>query len=163
MLSEIKQTALQLKKSRDAAGNKDLLKYLGDLVSAAEAEQRDVTKDKAEAQKDEKKAAETKKNEDEDEDDEEEEEEGAYQDKLLAALKKLKGSKGMGYQFIVCDGKPPAVMIAKRIAPKHKDELAKVTGNKRFCMWANAASMEATTISRWKSRFRAWRKSCRNL
>src|SRR4051812_17706912 len=132
-IGDIKETAVAYKKSKDAANNKDLLKYIAELISAAEAEQRDVTKQKTEAAKDEKKAADAKKEGDEgDGDDEEEEEEGEYQDKLLMALKKLKGSKGVTYQFIVCDGKPPAVMVAKKIAPKHKDELAKVTGSKRF-------------------------------
>jgi len=135
-IAEIKQLALALKKSKEAAANKELAKYVVELITAAEAEHKDVSKDKADADKEEKekKAAEAKK-QDADGDDEaaeEEEEEGAYQDKLLAALKKLKGAKELTYQFIVCDGKPPAVMIAKRITPKHKDEAAKVTGSKRF-------------------------------
>src|SRR6266704_1308393 len=139
-IAEIKQLALTLKKSREAAANKELAKYVAELIAAAEAEHKDVCKDKAQAEKDDKKAeTESKKkeaekgDEGEEEEDEEEEEEGAYKDKLDAALKKLKGAKGVIYQFIVCDAKPhPAIMLAKRISPKHKDELAKVTGSKRF-------------------------------
>ncbi len=134
-IADIKSAAAAYKKSKEAAANKDLVKYLTDVLSAADSEQRDVSKDKANAAKEEKdkKAADAKKQgEEEDGEEDEDEEEGEYQDKLLAALKKLKGAKEVTYQFIVCDGKPPAVMVAKRITPKHKDELAKVTGNKRF-------------------------------
>jgi hypothetical protein len=135
-IADIKAEALALKKSKEAAASKDLLKYVTDLLSAADSEQRDVSKQKADAAKEnmtrQKAEAEAKKKDEEDEDSEEEEEEGEYQDKLLAALKKLKGAKQLTYQFIVCDGKPPAVVIAKRITPKHKEEAAKVTGSKRF-------------------------------
>jgi hypothetical protein len=134
-IADIKAEALALKKSKEAA-SKDLLKYVADLLSAADSEQRDVSKQKSDAAKEsvtrQKAEAEAKKKDEEDADSEEEEEEGEYQDKLLAALKKLKGAKQLTYQFIVCDGKPPAVVIAKRITPKHKEEAAKVTGSKRF-------------------------------
>jgi hypothetical protein len=136
-VAEIRQLALAAKKSKEAAANKEILKYLSDIVSAADTEQRDVGKEKADAEKEnmtrKKAEAEAKKREGEEgEEDEEEEEEGEYEEKLLTALKKLKGAKEMTYQFVVCDGKPPAVMVAKRITGKHKDELAKVTGSKRF-------------------------------
>src|SRR6476646_4127169 len=99
-IADIKAAAQALKKSKEAAASKDLLKYITEVLSAADCEQKDVSKDKADADKGEKakKAAEAKKadeekDEDEDEDSEEEEEEGEYADKLLAALKKLKGTK----------------------------------------------------------------------
>src|SRR5438552_692952 len=114
-IAEIKQLALSLKKSREAAANKELAKYVAELIAAAEAEHKDVCKDKAQAEKDDKKAdAESKKKEAEEgegEDDEEEEEEGEYADQLAIALKKLKGAKDVTFQFIVCDAKPhPAIM-----------------------------------------------------
>jgi len=141
-VADIKAAAQALKKSKEAAASKDLLKYVTEVLSAADCEQRDISKEKAEADKEEKtkKAAEAKKAKEEDEDedgegdeeDEEEEEEGEYADKLMAALKKLKGAKEITYQFIVCEGKPPAVVIAKKISPKHKEEAARVTGSKKF-------------------------------
>src|SRR5262249_36592904 len=119
--------------------SKDLLKYVTEVLAAAESEHKDISKDKADADKEEKakKAAEAKKadeeeEEDEDEDEEEEEEEGEYAEKLLAVLKKLKSSKEVTYQFIVCEGKPPAVVIAKKITSKHKEQASHVTGSKRF-------------------------------
>src|SRR5438874_3897245 len=76
-ITEIKQLALALKKSREAAANKELTKYVVDLIAAAESEHKDVTKEKVEAAKEDKKAeAEAKKREgDESEDEGEEEEE----------------------------------------------------------------------------------------
>jgi hypothetical protein len=131
-IAEIKKAAQALK-AKEAKASKELLKYVIDLLNAAEWEQRDISKDK---EKDEKaKAAEAKKaekDEDKDEGDEEEEEDGEYADKLMAALKKLKGAKELAYQFLVCEGKPPAVIIAKKITPKHKEEASHVTGSKRF-------------------------------
>src|SRR6476646_11154259 len=81
-IADIKAAAQALKKSKEAAASKDLLKYVAEVLSAADCEQRDVSKDKANAEKDEKakKAAEAKKadeeDEDKDEDSEEEEEDG---------------------------------------------------------------------------------------
>src|SRR4051812_23942756 len=48
---EIKQMALALKKSKEAAANKEMIKYLTEMVSTAEAEHRDVSKEKAECEK----------------------------------------------------------------------------------------------------------------
>src|ERR1051326_3195580 len=139
VITEIRKQATALKKSKDVAAVPAAIKHLADLLSALDSEQRDIAKDKAEADKEEKaKAAEQKAQEeedeetDEDQDGEEDEEEGEYAEKLLAALKKLKSAKELTYQFIVCEGKPPAVVIAKRITPKHKEEASRVTGSKRF-------------------------------
>ena len=52
---------------------------------------------------------------------------------LLKAFQKLKSAKDEVFEFIVCDGKPhPAVMIARKISPRHKEQLAEVAGSKRF-------------------------------
>ena len=136
-IAEIKKAALALKKSKEAAANASLIKHLTELISAAEVDQRDVTKDKAEAGK--KEAANqkpgavslTKREVEEEENEEEEEEYGA---KLLVAFRKLKGAKDISFQFLVCDAKPTiALMLARRISAKHKEELTRVTdGSKRF-------------------------------
>src|SRR4051812_28910250 len=50
-IADIKAAALAYKKSKEAAANKELLKYLTDVLSATESEQRDISKDKADAAK----------------------------------------------------------------------------------------------------------------
>src|SRR5262249_111736 len=49
-----------------------------------------------------------------------------------AAFQKLKSAKDLAFEFIVCDAKPCGVAVAKKITAKHKDELCKLTGSKRF-------------------------------
>ncbi len=51
---------------------------------------------------------------------------------LLLAVQQLKSSPDIAYEFIYCDGKPPAVMIARKVTPKHKEMLTDATGTKRF-------------------------------
>lgn len=53
---------------------------------------------------------------------------------VTLALHQLKGNEELEYEYIVCDAKPiPAVMIAKKIAPKHKEMLIEATdGCKKF-------------------------------
>src|SRR5258707_2784956 len=143
-VAEIKQQALTFKKSKEAAAAPAVAKYLTDMVSAAEAEHRDVSKEKAQAEKEamtQKKAdAEAKKRDaagDSDNEDaeaeEEEEEDDEYHVALMAAFQKLKGAKDVAYEFIVCDAKPhPGLMLAKKITSKHKAQLSKITGTKRF-------------------------------
>jgi hypothetical protein len=140
-VAEIKQQALTFKKSKEAAAAPAVVKYLTDMVSAAEAEHRDVIKEKAEAQKEANKKAdaEAKKREeadasdDEDCEAEDEEEDDEYHVALMAAFQKLKGAKDAVYQFIVCDAKPhPGLMLAKKISSKHKAQLTNITGSKRF-------------------------------
>ena len=50
----------------------------------------------------------------------------------MAAFKKLKGSKGLAYQFIVCDAKPIGLIVAKKITAQHRAQLIQLTGSKRF-------------------------------
>ena len=128
-LGKIGTLAANLKKDKDVSGNAEVVKYLTNVLGAIEVEKRDIAKAKAVAAKAPKKAEEAGSGKE----DEEEEEAGDYQAKLFAAFQKLKGSKDVVYEFIVCDAKPfCGVMIAKKITPKHREELSKVTGSKRF-------------------------------
>ena len=132
----ISQSANALKKDKDVAAAPAALKYVTDVAAAAQAQTAELNKAIALAEKNAALAAKKaesagKKAEEEEED---EKEEGDYHVKLLAAFQKLKGAKGLTFEFIVCDAKPfCAVMAAKKITPKHKEELTKITGgSKRF-------------------------------
>jgi peptidoglycan hydrolase-like protein with peptidoglycan-binding domain len=129
-LANISKLAANLRKDKEVAAAPVVSKYLADVLSAVQAEQREVAKAKAVAAKTEA----VKKTGADEEEDEDEDEDSDYADLLMAAFKKLKGSKDVAYEFIVCDAKPHcAVMIAKKITPKHKEQLTKTTGgSKRF-------------------------------
>jgi hypothetical protein len=148
-INQLKNLATILRKSREVAAESTVAKYLGDMLLAVQNEQCEITKARGEAQKarvaaDKAKAesekAEAKAEKAEAEvrkmtgrEDEGDGEQGGYADKLRAALQKLKGAKDTSYQFIVCEAKPHCgVMIAKQISAKHREELTKVTGGKRF-------------------------------
>jgi len=137
-IDEIRKYALALKKSKDIAAAPAAMKYLAELLVALEVEQRDVAKDKAEADKAdadaEKREKREKADEDEDENEnEDKEEDEEYEKALWTAFQKLKSAKDVTFEFIVCDAKPHcAVMIAKKIGAKHKAALSDVTGSKRF-------------------------------
>src|SRR5438067_233400 len=52
---------------------------------------------------------------------------------LQKALTEYDKLKDVSFEFIVCEGKPhPCVMVAKKITPKHKEQLSKAAGSKRF-------------------------------
>ncbi|HEU0050060.1 MAG TPA: hypothetical protein VFQ43_20895, partial [Nitrososphaera sp.] len=144
-VSSIGQLAGTLKKAKEVTAAPDVLKYLTQLVAALELEEREIVKakllaDKNEAMTARKAEADAKKRkEEEDQEDEEEAEEeeeeglGVYPVRLMAAFQKLKGAKDLAFEFIVCDAKPHCgLMVAKRITPKHKEELSKLTDCKRF-------------------------------
>src|SRR5205823_6199442 len=57
---------------------------------------------------------------------------GDYAAKLLATFQKLKGSKGLAYEFLVCDAKPMGLVVAKKITAQHKAQLFDLTGSKRI-------------------------------
>jgi hypothetical protein len=97
--------------------------YLADMISAAESAASVIAKAKAVVDK--KAGAEAKK---------EEKEEGDYVARFLTAIQKLKSSKNLSFEFIVCDAKPHCgLMVAKRITAQHKEELTRMTGGgKRF-------------------------------
>ena len=138
----IAKLAGQLKKAKEVAANEHITDYLDDVEDAADAEERDVEKEKAAAAKTEaanQKKAQTeerqrKKDEAEDADEEEEEVCEDYAEGLLTAFKKLKSMKGKTMEFIVCDARPfCGLMIAKRITAKHRAQLTEVTGgSKKF-------------------------------
>jgi hypothetical protein len=142
-LDSVDSLATSLKKSKDIAANAQVVKYLENVIDAADASSKEA---KAAAAAAEKQAAQAKKAEeqkakedkakgdkDDKDDDEDEEEEGDYAGRLLKSLMKVRsGNKAL--DFIVCDARPaPAIMVAKRITPKHKQELTEITGgSKRF-------------------------------
>jgi hypothetical protein len=154
-IASVSQLAGALKKAKEVAAVPTAVKYLSELIGAADAEQREIAKAKAAAEKAaaekaaalKKTEAETKKQKQaaeatkveagestDDEEEEEEEEQGDYAKRLFATYQKLKSSPDLAYQFIVCDAKPVVgVMVAKRITSKHKAELTKISGgSKRF-------------------------------
>jgi hypothetical protein len=52
---------------------------------------------------------------------------------VTLALHQLKGNEDLEYEYIICDAKPtPAMMIAKKISPKHKEMLTEATDCKKF-------------------------------
>src|SRR5262249_28650461 len=127
-LGEVKRLALILKKSKEAAANPALAKYLTELIAETDGELREVNKDKARTGKDAKASDAAKRDQDDDEEggdeDENEEEEGQYAELLTRSLQKLKSNKDLAFQFIVCDAKPQsAVMVAKKITPTIKEML----------------------------------------
>jgi hypothetical protein len=140
-IASVIQLATALKKVKEVAAVPAAVKYLAELIGAATSAQAEIIKAKAAADKAEamtqKKAGAGAKKSDEDEDEEEEaeeEEDEEYAAKLLAAFQKLKGAKDVSYEFLVCDAKPVCgIMVAKKITPKHRQQLTEVTGgSKRF-------------------------------
>lgn len=112
-----------------------LANTLASLLSAAEAERSQTVKAKATAAKadaaaQEKADAEAKHKEVAGAADEVAQRD--YGVKLLDAVQKLKSTKGLTYEFIVCDAKPLGLMVAKEISAAHRAQLLKLTGGKRF-------------------------------
>jgi hypothetical protein len=131
-LATVSQLAGALKKVKEVADNKDVSKYLADIVIAVAVEIGRVNNAKVQAEKDaaaqKAKEAAAKSKEDAKKPGEEEES-GDYGARLLAAIQKVKSAKDATFEFIVCDAKPHCgVMIAKKITAQHKEELSKVTG-----------------------------------
>ncbi len=135
----VSQLAGTLKRAKEVTAVPHVVKYLGDLIGAAEDERNEVIKlkaaaAKAVAEKAKAAAAAEKSREGEKEDGEPEDETADYKTKLLTAFQKVKGSKDQVFEYIICDAKPfCGLMIAKKIAAQHKQELTKITdGGKRF-------------------------------
>ncbi len=156
-IAQIAKLADTLKKSKEIAAIPAVAKYVAEVLAASLSEQKEVAKSKAAAELTQKHAeaavkaaaAKAKDGDKEDEEDEEEEElEGAYHEKLMAAIKKLRGSKDISYQFLICDAKPHVgLMLAKRINSKHKEELTRITGgSKRFLKIGNAHADNAKLV-----------------
>ena len=133
-IAQIGKLAAALKKVKDVAANKAVAEYLEDVMDAADSEEKEVIKAKAVAEKEAANQKKAQEEEDEDEGEEEEEEEGEYADRLLGAFKKLKSMGGKPMKFVVCEARPfCGLMVARRISPKHKEELTELTGgSKKF-------------------------------
>jgi len=133
-LASVMHFAEITKNSKEAKASPDVVKYLSSLLSAAQSEQREVTKAKANADKAAANQAKADAQKQREEQDAGEEEEGGgdFAAKLLATFQKLKGSKGLSYEFIICEAKPIGLMVAKKIAAPHKAQLGELTGSKRF-------------------------------
>jgi hypothetical protein len=145
-IDSVDSLATALKRNKEIAANAPVVKYLEDVLKAADAAGKQVATEAAAAEKEaaqakkaeeqkakEEKAKGDKDSKDDDDEDEQEEEEGDYSARLLKALMKVRsGNKAL--DFIICDARPaPALMVAKRITPKMKQELTEITGgSKRF-------------------------------
>jgi hypothetical protein len=135
-IATVCQLSTALKKAKEVAALKDVVKYLAGLTAAADAEKNEIAKAKASAAKTaaiaQKKAEdEAKKAESEDKAKEEEEDEtGDSLTKLKNALKSLRTAKAP-YFFLVCDAKPFGLVISKKDIRKSgqaKKELAELAG-----------------------------------
>jgi hypothetical protein len=132
-LKVVNKHATLLRKDKEIAALSPVVKYLAELLAALPTEEREVLKAKAAAAAQQKENLALKKAEAKQEDGEDEDDGADYATKLLAAFQKLKGAKDVAYQFIICDAKPYCgLAVAKRITPKHKEELSKLTDGKRF-------------------------------
>jgi hypothetical protein len=119
--------AAELKKSKEINSNPAAAKYVAEILSAADAEHREISKDKVEREK-----AQAKQPKAEDGDEDSEGKDSPLGKMLTLAMQQLKSNPDIAYEFIYCDAKPPAVMIAKKITPKHKELLTETTGSKKF-------------------------------
>jgi hypothetical protein len=138
-IADIKNEALELKKAKDVTANPAAVKYVAEIIAAAEAEHREVTKDKTEAEKAAKKvtaatgAAAAKSNASGNGEDDAMGKDSTVGKFVAMALHQLKGNQDLEYEFIVCDAKPvPAVMVAKKITATHKTMLSEATGSQKF-------------------------------
>ena len=137
-IDSVIQFAGTVKKSKEAAANPPVVKYLDSLRDAAQSERDEIVKAKAAAEKaqaEAKKNAEAEAKQRQDTEDDGSPGEAAQSDytaKLVGALQKLKSSQGQEFEFIVCDAKPLGLMVAKEISASHRAQLIKLTGGKKF-------------------------------
>jgi hypothetical protein len=134
--AQVGKFAAALKRTKEVVANKTVSDFVQEVIDAAIAAEKEARKN-AEAARNgaakQQKADKVKEKEDEeDEGENDEEEEGGYGERLMSAFKKLKSMNGKPLAFIVCDARPlPNIMVAKRITPKHKEELTELTGGSR--------------------------------
>jgi len=136
-VASILQLASNLKKAKEVAANSEVVKYLANVISAADSEKAVVTKEAAAAAKAEveakKKADAAARKDAEDEDEAEDEEDDETADsitKLKNALRTLRTAKAP-YFFLVCDVKPYGMIISKKDIRKNsqaRKELAALAG-----------------------------------
>lgn len=150
-LGKIAALAGTLKGANEVKSDRDAVKYLADVVTAVKAKQTELVKAKAEAEKaaattqkkaeaeakkraDEEAEAEAEEEGGEESEEEDEDDSGDYRENLKTVFKRLKSTKELVYHFIVCDAKPQCGLILskQRITSKHKTDLTKLTGSKRF-------------------------------
>lgn len=132
-LGRISALAGNLKRAKEVALLREVVKHLTDLVAAAETEKSNIYKQKAAAAKTEalnKKRDEAPATAGEEEG--EEEAQGDYGELLFKAFQKLKAAKNVAYEFVICEAKPLGLMLAKKITAQHRATLSKVTNSKRF-------------------------------
>lgn len=131
-LDQILKLATQLKKAKDVAAASSAVKYVGDVIDAAETERRvvvkakaDKAKDKAEAEK--KAKAETDKH-DEKDDEEEEETSALLTTKMVPLLRQV--AKGeMMHTLVASAGKEVVAMVSRKpISPSRRKLLADQLG-----------------------------------
>src|SRR5882724_8925019 len=112
-IADIKNIALDLKKSREVSSNPAAAKYMAEILAAVEAEHREVTKDKAEAEKAAKKAdavAVSKADASDNGEDDIMGKDSPLGKLVTLGMHQLKSNEDLEYEFIVCDAKPvPAV------------------------------------------------------
>jgi hypothetical protein len=120
-IAKVDQLANALKRSKEVSDNDAVVDYLNDLQKAAEAEEREINKAKASADK---MAAIA---------DKQEKQEEMYEAKLWAMLQKLKSARGSSFEFLLCEGPDKsALIVAPAIAAPHRQQLIQLTGGKRF-------------------------------
>jgi hypothetical protein len=122
-LDDVARIAQKLRKDKAFDRVKDVASWLDETLKEAakarqtlEAQQKSVRKQEEEA--------------------EEEEEIGDLATRLLAGLNRVRNGKGsVSLPFVACVATPVyGLMVAKRITPKHKAELAETTGGKKFLL-----------------------------
>jgi hypothetical protein len=133
--AQVGKFAAALKRTKEVVANKTVGDFVQEIIEASIAAEKEARKNIEAARNGtakQKKADKEKEAEEEEEGEDEEEEEGGYGDRLMTAFKKLKSMNGKPLAFIVCDARPlPNIMVAKRITPKHKEELTELTGGSR--------------------------------
>jgi hypothetical protein len=133
--AQVGKFAAAMKRTKEVMANKTVSDFVQEVLDAAIAAEKEARKNGEAARNGaakQKKADKEKDEEEEEEGEDEEEEEGGYGDRLMTAFKKLKSMNGKPLAFIVCDARPlPNIMVAKRITPKHKEELTELTGGSR--------------------------------
>src|SRR5436190_16422604 len=111
-IAKVNKLAGALQKDKAVAGNDAAVDYLDDVQDAADAGQREIAKAKVTAEKAEAIA------------DKKEKQEDAYEAKLWMTLQKLKGSRGLSFEFLVCEGPDGCgVILAPAIQAQHRQQL----------------------------------------
>jgi hypothetical protein len=110
-----------LQKDKDKDGSEDVIDYLNDVRDAADARQKEISKAKVTADK---AAAVAEK---------QEKEEDTFEAKLGLALQKLKSSRGLSYEFLVCEGPDGCVVtLAPAIQAQNRQQVMRLAGGRRL-------------------------------